>query len=298
KLNGYIDCLGRFEDIRNAWGTYLSWREDGLQPPHCSERHVQRGMPAVYPDLAPECEALITAADSMPPTHPDLRDAGKTYVKLLHKILPLMKQMTGYYAKKRFRDDDCLKGRIFHAQWLKLYEKLIVQEKKLRQMVAELAKGALQACVERTRNRPQKATLHAWALLIQHVQETLRQFRIQAQSDTPELAAVARAISDMELEMGTFNQVPEQMMDTHDAELFDELLMAAKAFHEQHAGHTPGKKLLGTRVKNGVPVQVHTGSLEHVLDAFHNLLRRYNFHAKNNCVMMTTCNDDNTCPDR
>ena len=298
KLNAYIDCLNRFADIRKAMAVYFSWRDDGLQPPNCSERRISRGMPPVYSDLLTECEALITAGNEMAPDHPELHRAGQKYVKLLGKTLPIMKQMTGYYAKKRYAEDDCLTGRIFHAQLLKQFGKLQAQEKVLRDMVLFQAHGGLASCVERTAGHPDKVALHAWAALIENGQAAMQRFYAAQHKASADLRRLDAQLLALNAQMKTFESLPQDMTDTYDTELFDEFNLAVAAFIKQDAGKTPGEKVLGIGIQNGLPVVVRTGSMEHVLDTFHNLIKRYNYWAKNNCIMLLPCNDGNTCPER
>ena len=241
-------------------------------------------------------EALISEAGLAPPNHPQLQKAGKKFVKLLGKALPIMQRMNRYYAQKRYTEDDCFKGRVFHVQLMKIYLKLMGQYEAVYQLIQFQAQGSLQNCIERTENRANKATLHSWASLIQSIQSAMAQFYLENRNPHPDLDAISKIKTQLEEKMKSFDSLPQEMTDTHDMELFEEFLLATSAFREQSAGQKPGEKPLGIRIQNGAPVAVRTGSLSHVLDAFHSLIRRYNFWAKNNCIMLLPCKDDGTCP--
>jgi hypothetical protein len=298
KFNAYVACLQTYEDVRDAMGVYFSWRKEPLLPPHCEEKYVGRGILPIPLDQVDDCEVSLPGADRMAPQLPQLHAAARAYVKTLQKAAPIFKMASAYYIKKKYTEDDCLKGKVLHPQLLKKFERITQRRNQLWQQIATGAKGELARCIEWSARYPARKSLHHLARIVAAAQKLAVVSRIESQSVTPDMTRVRRTLSTLQNEIDEFFSEAERLPDTDEKELFENLTAATTEFIRTEAGHFPGPWMRGLHLRNGQPIRLRSGTVDSVMEAFHLLLKRYNNRAKNYCTTLIPCNDDNRCPER
>lgn len=234
----------------------------------------------------------------MAPQLPQLHAAARAYVKALQKAAPIFKMASAYYIKKNYTEDDCLKGKVLHPQLLKKFDRITQRRNQLWQLIASGAQGELARCIEWSARYPERKSLHHLARIVAAAQKLAVVSRIESQSVTPDMTRVRHALSVLQNEIDEFFSEAEQLPDTDEKELFENLTAAATEFIGTEAGHFPGPWMRGLHIRNGQPIRLRTGTVDSVMEAFHLLLKRYNDRAKNYCTTLIPCSDDNRCPER
>ncbi len=119
KESAYVECLNSFSgEVYHGRQIYLESFPNGPQAKQPSKGSLYG--PLALGDPKP-CKAGVEAAKAMKPSIPDLESAGAAYVAAIDTLVPLTKDLDGYFRAGNYKDDKLAHAIELHPKLMAAY---------------------------------------------------------------------------------------------------------------------------------------------------------------------------------
>jgi len=136
KLQPYIECLNSLSSsVHDAESRYLMYIP--------KTGPTGKGEPSLYKlseGAAAKCTENVAKGKTLPPSHPQLEQAGEAFAKAASQIDPIAAQLEKYYEDKDYRDDKWAKGKELHPQLMAGFEAFDKADSDLHSIVDGITK--------------------------------------------------------------------------------------------------------------------------------------------------------------
>jgi hypothetical protein len=84
---------------------------------------------SLYISAEQPCFDALAKVKTLPPPLPAVEAAATSYEQSLREILPLIKQVNGYYKQSDYKDDKCAKGKAMHGPLIAAFTKFSAEDR-------------------------------------------------------------------------------------------------------------------------------------------------------------------------